>query len=412
MPKENIKMQVDIDTLKKQNVNDLLSIKELYSKLEELQEKTTQIKYIDNALVKKLKKEYNNLKKIILDENIQVKLSNDIKTINSQKETKANIFNNLDELKKSELLKDGDSVLTLGYYKLNDGGNASYKIRLKTDNDVIDNCFLYELKNNLVAEIIINNCELNIKQFGCLGDGKFDNTTILQNIFDKADTNFVVYVPIGVYLISKGLVVKSKITIKGESKHIYDYHANNIDGKYGLSTFKVKSDVSDITLISPIEDDIRFTISNMSFYSDSFKLIHNNTTNIGLKYIPNVKTKNVNAIKFGLNAHFSRCENVFVWGFSGTGITFGGDSLNDNIVIQHCGLGFNSPTDTSITNIRSQFCENGAKITGTTMNNVRIEEISKFGLILGQQNSFVNNTIIDQCGYAGVTFHDGLVYGG
>ena len=34
MPKENNKMQVDIDTLKKQNVNDLLSIKELYSKLE------------------------------------------------------------------------------------------------------------------------------------------------------------------------------------------------------------------------------------------------------------------------------------------------------------------------------------------------------------------------------------------
>ena len=44
MPKENNKMQVDIDTLKKQNVNDLLSIKELYSKLEELAEKITQIK--------------------------------------------------------------------------------------------------------------------------------------------------------------------------------------------------------------------------------------------------------------------------------------------------------------------------------------------------------------------------------
>ena len=109
MPKENNKMQVDIDTLKKQNVNDLLSIKELYSKLEELGEKITQIKYIDNTLVKKLKKEYVNLKKIILDENVQVQLdnkidefnikltkdietinfqlTNDIETINSQMET-------------------------------------------------------------------------------------------------------------------------------------------------------------------------------------------------------------------------------------------------------------------------------------------------------------------------------------
>ena len=84
MPKENNKMQVDIDTLKKQNVNDLLSIKELYSKLEELGEKITQIKYIDNTLVKKLKKEYENLKKLILDENIQLELTNKIETINSQ----------------------------------------------------------------------------------------------------------------------------------------------------------------------------------------------------------------------------------------------------------------------------------------------------------------------------------------
>ena len=39
MVKENNKMQVDIDTLKKQNVNDLLSIKELYKRIEELGEK-------------------------------------------------------------------------------------------------------------------------------------------------------------------------------------------------------------------------------------------------------------------------------------------------------------------------------------------------------------------------------------
>ena len=87
MPKENNKMQVDIDTLKKQNVNDLLSIKELYSKLEELGEKITQVKYVDNTIVKKLKKEYENFKKIILDENVQAKLTNDIKTINSQLDT-------------------------------------------------------------------------------------------------------------------------------------------------------------------------------------------------------------------------------------------------------------------------------------------------------------------------------------
>ena len=89
MPKEKNKIdinkhEIDIDTLKKQNVNDLLSIKELYKRIEELGEKITQIKYIDNTLVNKLKKEYEKLKKIILDENEQVKITNDIKTINTQ----------------------------------------------------------------------------------------------------------------------------------------------------------------------------------------------------------------------------------------------------------------------------------------------------------------------------------------
>ena len=84
MPKENNKMQVDIENLIKQNVNDLSSIKELYRKLKEIEKKITQNKYIDSQLVNKLKKEYEKLKKIILDENIQGKLANDIETINSQ----------------------------------------------------------------------------------------------------------------------------------------------------------------------------------------------------------------------------------------------------------------------------------------------------------------------------------------
>ena len=84
MSYENNKMQVDIENLFKQNVNDLSSIKELYRKLKELEEKITQIKYIDSTLAKKLKKEYEKLNKIILDENVQVKLNNDIESINSK----------------------------------------------------------------------------------------------------------------------------------------------------------------------------------------------------------------------------------------------------------------------------------------------------------------------------------------
>ena len=78
--------QIDIENLFKQNVNDLSSIKELYRKLKELEEKISQIKYIDSKLTDKLKKDYEKLKRIILDENIQVQLTNDINDIKSRLE--------------------------------------------------------------------------------------------------------------------------------------------------------------------------------------------------------------------------------------------------------------------------------------------------------------------------------------
>ena len=78
------KHEVDIDTLFKQNENDLVSIKEIYKKLKDLEKKISQIKYIDSNLADKLKKDYEKLKRVILDENIQAKLTNDINVINSQ----------------------------------------------------------------------------------------------------------------------------------------------------------------------------------------------------------------------------------------------------------------------------------------------------------------------------------------
>ena len=92
MSKENNKMQVDIENLFKQNVNDLSAIKQLYKKLKEVEEKISQIKYIDSALANKLKKEYESLKRVILNENIQIQLSNRID------ETKTTLINNIDEL--------------------------------------------------------------------------------------------------------------------------------------------------------------------------------------------------------------------------------------------------------------------------------------------------------------------------
>ena len=67
MPIDINKHEIDINNLKEQNENDLTSIKELYRKIEEMEKKIEQIKYIDTKLVDKLKKDYEKFKSEILN---------------------------------------------------------------------------------------------------------------------------------------------------------------------------------------------------------------------------------------------------------------------------------------------------------------------------------------------------------
>ena len=71
MPIDINKHEVDIDTLFKQNELDLCSIKELYRKIDEIEEKIRQKKIADNALADMFKKEIESLKKLIQSENTQ-----------------------------------------------------------------------------------------------------------------------------------------------------------------------------------------------------------------------------------------------------------------------------------------------------------------------------------------------------
>ena len=185
MNNENNKMQVDIDNLFKQNVNDLSAIKELYRKLKEVEEKITQIKYIDSTLANKLKKEYEKLKRIILDENISAKLSADIdtinsqldtinsqldannsqlNTINSQLDTIAHIFNvefpryseettDNNRLKRAiATLKDGDKLLLDGEYNF-----TPEKISINKKITIIGKKMPYYNGNTLESGTILNN---------------------------------------------------------------------------------------------------------------------------------------------------------------------------------------------------------------------------------------------------------------
>ena len=144
--------QVDIENLFKQNENDLSSIKELYRKLEKLEEKITQIKYIDSKLADKLKKDYEKLKRIILDENIQVYLNNRID------ETKTNLIDIINDL--NTQINDNLNDLNT---QINDGlNNKTNKTETKNIQQQINNLVLGAVGDGNNAEVIQARGEFNV----------------------------------------------------------------------------------------------------------------------------------------------------------------------------------------------------------------------------------------------------------
>lgn len=153
------KQQVDIENLFKQNVNDLASIKDLYKKLKELEEKISQIKYIDSTLAKKLKKEYEKLKKQIIDENVQLQLNEKIE------KSKTELNNKIDEN--------------------------------KTEIDTVKNYIKF----------------VTPEQFGAIGDGINDDTNAVIEALNYSEVKFN-----NTYLITQGIDINKKIHIYGDGK--------------------------------------------------------------------------------------------------------------------------------------------------------------------------------------------------
>lgn len=78
----------------------------------------------------------------------------------------ARFFDTVADMKASTDLEDGTYARTGGYYNVNDGGSALYKIRVLSDSDTIDERFIISLNaENVVAELITDGL-VNICQVG------------------------------------------------------------------------------------------------------------------------------------------------------------------------------------------------------------------------------------------------------
>ena len=126
-------------------------------------------------------------------------------------------FNTVNDMKNATNLINGSFAKTYGFYSYNDGGSAFYKIRNVNTSDVINNANLIAINENLVAELIINN-DMNVLQFGLKNDGNFDNSNILNIVFNLNIKS--IYFPKGSYKINN-LITLNNTNIKlihGESQ--------------------------------------------------------------------------------------------------------------------------------------------------------------------------------------------------
>lgn len=108
-------------------------------------------------------------------------------------------YDTITELKNATNLQNGSFAQTLGFHSLNDGGKAIYKIRNINVGETVDEAFLVEVQNNLVAELIVDNV-VNVKTMGAYGDNEHDDTIAIQKALDS---NYDVYFPNGTYKVTK-----------------------------------------------------------------------------------------------------------------------------------------------------------------------------------------------------------------
>lgn len=177
------KIQQNVKELQDQNAIDFQQWKKLGKEIEKLSEK---IKLSDTNLVtlmKKIKSDYENLKKIIVDENIQVQLNNKI------------------ELNKNEIL-DSKNKIELNKNEINK------KVNIETFQNTIDEISsqLDSIDNNFKLFKNNNGCVSFTELGGVKNNGAVDNSDKLLEAMKHCAINNKILVLDGKFNISKPIV--------------------------------------------------------------------------------------------------------------------------------------------------------------------------------------------------------------
>lgn len=106
----------------------------------------------------------------------------------------------------------GMTIRTNGYYSVNDGGAATYKVVSNKPSGVSET-----LQNGLYAELVLEGNIINVRQCGVITSNA-NNADIVQSLMDNVNLNrYTLYFPSGSYVLSHGVVESvAGLNIRGD----------------------------------------------------------------------------------------------------------------------------------------------------------------------------------------------------
>lgn len=186
------------------------------------------------------------------------------------------IYNTVAEMKSSNNLIVGSTAKTLGFYELNDGGKATYKI-VDDANLNVDNMTVHLLDNGLKA-VLQYNTRINIMTLGARKqdkeNNKYDIKPYIEKYFDLLDKNknrLTLYIPAGVWYCSAYEILYTYgFVIEGDNPNWQSYASG------GTTICSYENNQSYIFKIGSSNVMVNnFTFKNITFSSGDFLYFEN-----------------------------------------------------------------------------------------------------------------------------------------
>ena len=228
------------------------------------------------------------------------------KSLSRIKSGYAHYYNNVAEMKNDTKLKENDTVVTLGYYEVNDGGNGTYKI---VNNDsVVDNMTVYSLNNGLKA-VLQYDTKINILTLGAKRqdkqNNKYDIKPYIEKYLSLLDGNInrlILYIPSGVWYCSPVEILNTYgFIMQGDNPNWQTYASS------GTTITSFENNQSYIFKIGNSTTMVNnFTFKNITFSSGDY-LYFENGNNFR---VPDKNTKNITSTLILHYAGFGIFENI------------------------------------------------------------------------------------------------------